>query len=184
LQTSWKQVGHVPKEKVEECWAKFKGHCDRVFAALADWFAKMDIERQEALKLKLVILDKIEGFTKEADPTAFREEVKALQAEWRDIGYIPRESMNEVMGRYQDLCNIIFNVKIEAPAVEQEESKEAPDAVEQDDSNEEGSPVEQNISEDSEEAVTADAQVVLGSSDAGEQQDHQGAEEDEEGKTQ
>ena len=109
LQQSWRQVGHIPKDKIEDTWNKFRGHCDRVFACLADWFSAMDAERQENLAQKQEILEKIEEYTKEENPNAFREEVKTLQAQWREIGHIPRDKMDEIFGRYQELCDIIFN---------------------------------------------------------------------------
>ncbi len=128
LQSSWKQVGHIPKEKLDETWSKFKGYCDTVYESLSDWFKEMDAERAENLTKKLAILDKIEAFTKEDNPQSHREEVKTLQAEWRDIGYIPREKLDEVMSKYQDLCNIIFNVQEAAPtaAPQTSEVEEAP----------------------------------------------------------
>lgn len=125
LQQSWKQAGHVPKDKIKETWNAFKANCDRVYAVLQDWFAQQDEERQENLNKKLELLKKIEAYTKEPDPTAHREDVKAIQAVWRTIGYIPREKLDEVMGRYQELCNIVFNVT-PAPAAKTETEESAP----------------------------------------------------------
>ena len=127
LQQAWRQVGHIPKDKIEGTWNSFRGHCDRVFTCLSNWFSAMDAERQENLAQKQAILEKIEAYTKEENPNAFREEVKTLQAQWREIGHIPRDKMDEIFGRYQTLCDIIFNAdkQITVEAVDVEEAAPA-----------------------------------------------------------
>lgn len=112
LQKQYRFIGHVPKEQYEPIRERFKTACDRIYNALESWFAAQDGERQGNLEQKQKLLAEIEALLQESRPDWFKDEAKAIQAKWREIGQVPRENM-DINERFRAACDRIFNA---APA--------------------------------------------------------------------
>gem|GEM_PF-3533606 len=108
LQAKWKLVGHVPRDSVETIWARFRTACDRVYATCKEHLDKRDQERKDNLAKKQAILTEVEELLQHENARWFRDDLKELQAKWKDIGHVPRENMDELTRRYQELCDKIY----------------------------------------------------------------------------
>ncbi len=94
LQRQWKEIGSVGRQRNEELWQRFRGACDKFFAAKKEYFDQQRsqhrerlAEEQENLKIKEEIIAKIEAL----DP-ADKENVKVLRAliaEYNAAGRVP-----------------------------------------------------------------------------------------------
>ena len=117
---AWKQLGPLPRDKGQEVWGRFKAICDAEFERAKPWFAAQDAERAQNLTRKQALLVELQGLTEQApvglagspaDIAARKtahERIKAIQAEWKDIGQVPREHDGELWRTYRAVCDAYF----------------------------------------------------------------------------
>ena len=117
---AWKQLGPLPRDKGQEAWGRFKAACDAQFERCRPYFAELDAQRLSNLALKQALLVELQALTttetiglsgSPADQLAKRtahERIKAIQAEWKIIGPVPRENDAELWRGYRDVCDAYF----------------------------------------------------------------------------
>lgn len=90
LQTQWKEIGHVPRQKSDALWNRFRAACNYFFENMSAQRKSGDAQSQANLKAKEELMSEVETFTISAeDPDASIEALKALTARWRAIGRVP-----------------------------------------------------------------------------------------------
>ncbi len=119
---SWKQLGPLPREKGQEVWTRFKVACDTQFERCLPYFAELDASRATNLVTKQALLAEFRNLSSEqtqtvgiagspADQLAKRtahERIKAIQAEWKSVGPVPREADGDLWRAWRDLCDAYF----------------------------------------------------------------------------
>jgi len=108
LQGEWKSVGPAPKEKSEALWQRFKSTADLVYEAVR---SAGEAERVENVKLREELIQKIEGLSEVTDWRVASETVKGWQAEWKQLGPVPRaqkEQGEELWKRFRAACDVFF----------------------------------------------------------------------------
>lgn len=82
--------------------AQFKAEMGVIKEQRAKAFQKMEEEKQQNLRLKLELIEKIKGMSTSPDEAnkAYND-FKALQQEWREIKAVPAEKANELWRNYQ-----------------------------------------------------------------------------------
>jgi Domain of Unknown Function (DUF349) len=108
IQARFKHVGHVPREQVETVWTRFRSACDRVYATLQDHLAALEKVRQENLAKKQALIQEAEAILQHENARWLKDEARALQKQWREIGHVPREQMDEVNSKFNEVCAKIF----------------------------------------------------------------------------
>lgn len=90
LQAQWKAIGHVPRQKSDDLWARFRAACNHFFENMTAQRKNGDAQSQANLAQKEQLLAQAEAFTlSEEDPNASIEALKALTASWRAVGRVP-----------------------------------------------------------------------------------------------
>ena len=80
----------------------FKAEMGIIKEKRAQLFKEQEAEKEENLKKKLAIIEKIKGMiTSPEEANKAFQEFKALQQEWRDIKNVPAEKANELWRNYQ-----------------------------------------------------------------------------------
>ena len=105
LQESWKSIGPVPKSKSEEIWARFRAACDAFFEKKRGHFEEMDASKQENLKKKEELCAKLEALDLGNITQELVNTVKGLEAEWKEIGMVPKEAIETINGRFGNFVN-------------------------------------------------------------------------------
>lgn len=126
LQEEWKAIGPTPKDKADDVWKRFRGACDKFFDARKAAFAESDAERQANLQKQLELcaaVEKLAGSTDWAHPAQpgaqsaaiqwkrTGDEIKALQADWKEIGPVPRDKAEEIWKRFRSACDTFFDAR-------------------------------------------------------------------------
>ena len=106
LQESWKAVGPVPKSKSDEIWNRFRTACDSFFEKKRAHFEEMDASKQKNLESKTAICEKLESM--EAAGQGSLDELKAVEAEWKAAGMVPKEAIESISNRYNTVYNKIL----------------------------------------------------------------------------
>lgn len=104
IQSRWKTIGPVAKDKSEALWTRFHGACDSVYGRC----------RREKEQLIQEVREYVEGvpdpdgFETAADWEAVADAIKAVQARWKAIGPLPRSMEKTLFENFQAFCNAFF----------------------------------------------------------------------------
>ena len=101
LQQAWKAAGPCAPGDEHKLWKRFRSAQDVFFKAKKAQFADRSKEEKANLALKQTLLEKIEAFTLSDNRNADLETLKAFSTEWREIGFIPRKSLDSIMERFR-----------------------------------------------------------------------------------
>lgn len=100
LQNRWKDIGPVPEKQREKIYKEFKEACDYFFDQRRGIVEKADQEQEENLKKKEAI---IEELIKGSDGGGTLEKLQELQAQFNEIGFVPKHSVASVKSRFSDV---------------------------------------------------------------------------------
>jgi len=101
LQQAWKAAGPCAPGDEHKLWKRFRSAQDVFFKAKKAQFADRSKEEKANLALKQALLEKIEAFTLSDNRNADLETLKAFSTEWREIGFIPRKSLDSITERFR-----------------------------------------------------------------------------------
>ena len=118
LHQEFREAGPVAKEQREEIWARFKAASTTVNRRHQQHFEGIKEKEQRNLDEKIVICeiveameyDKMQTFQDWHDKT---EEVLALQAKWKTIGFAPQKMNTKIFERFRAACDEFFKRKTE-----------------------------------------------------------------------
>jgi hypothetical protein len=114
LQKQWKEIGAVPRKKSEQLWKRFRAACDAFFAE-RDKNAKPENDFYGNLKAKQRLIEEIKAYILTGDEAAEAEAMKAFQARWQEIGFVPFKEKDNVAQAYKAALQEKFPVKERAP---------------------------------------------------------------------
>lgn len=118
LHQEFRETGPVAKEQREEIWARFKAASTIVNKRHQQHFENIKEKEQRNLDEKTVICeivesmeyDKMQTFQDWHDKT---EEILALQAKWKTIGFAPQKMNTKIFERFRSACDEFFKRKSE-----------------------------------------------------------------------
>ena len=99
LQKQWKEIGAVPRKKSEQLWKRFRAACDEFFAE-RDKNAKPENDFYGNLKAKQALIEEIKAYELKNDASD-AEALKAFQARWNEIGFVPFKEKDNVAQAYK-----------------------------------------------------------------------------------
>ena len=100
LQKQWKEIGAVPRKKSEQLWKRFRAACDEFFAE-RDKNARPENDFYGNLKAKQRLIEEIKAYVLTGDAAADQEAMKAFQARWQEIGFVPFKEKDKVSQAYK-----------------------------------------------------------------------------------
>ena len=109
LQQQWKEIGAVPRKKSEQLWKRFRAACDEFFAE-RDKNAKPENDFYGNLKAKLALIEEIKAYEVKHDASD-AEAMKAFQARWNEIGFVPFKEKDNVAQAYKAAIQEKFPVR-------------------------------------------------------------------------
>ena len=118
LHQEFREAGPVAKEQREEIWNRFKAASTIINRRHQQHFEGIKEKEQRNLDEKTVICEIVEGM--EYDKmTTFQdwhdktEEILALQAKWKTIGFAPQKVNTKIFERFRAACDDFFRRKAE-----------------------------------------------------------------------
>ena len=118
LHQEYRETGPVAKELRDEIWNRFKAASTAVNRRHQQHFEEIKEKEQRNLDEKIVICeivetmeyDKMVTFQDWQDKT---EEILALQAKWKTIGFAPQKMNTKIFERFRKACDDFFKRKAE-----------------------------------------------------------------------
>ncbi len=105
LQEEWKESGPVPRSKSEEIWDRFRNACDAFFTRKRAHFEEMDQAKIKNLEAKEALCQKLEEMDFDPQNQDSIKAVKAVIAEWKTIGMVPKEKVDAIWDRYSAILD-------------------------------------------------------------------------------
>jgi uncharacterized protein DUF349 len=118
LQQHWKQSGHLPRKQGDELWKRFRAACDRFFERRKPELDARHAEEVANLAAKHQLIARAEAVTRAAPADGgwgkSIAEIKELQRQWKDVGYVPRRDADQVYKAFRAACDALFQKRDDA----------------------------------------------------------------------
>ena len=116
LHQEFRTIGPVAKELRESLWARFKAASTVINRRHQQHFEELKEKEQNNLDQKTVICEIVESmeydtFTTFSDWEDKTQEILALQAKWKTIGYAPQKMNVKIFERFRSACDEFFHRK-------------------------------------------------------------------------
>ena len=118
LHDLWRETGPVAKEYREEIWNEFKALSTIINKRHQDYFEARKQSEQANEAAKTLLCEQIEAINIDDLKTfaAFdkaTDEIKAMQAKWKELGYASRKANNTLFARFRKAADNFFARKAE-----------------------------------------------------------------------
>ena len=110
-QADWKKLGYASRKANAELFARFRGVCDRFFAAKAEFFKQMKDVLATNLERKIALCERAEALKDSTDWRATSDELARMQKEWKTIGAVAKKYSDQVWHRFLAACDYFFEQK-------------------------------------------------------------------------
>ncbi len=107
-QAAWKQIGSVHKKYSQGLWERFKSSCDENYARCREFYAELDLKRQDSLVVKEELCVKAEEHVASTEWKDSSEFLQGLQKEWKEAGPAVRDKDQALYERFKKACDQFF----------------------------------------------------------------------------
>jgi hypothetical protein len=108
IQERWKTVAEAPRAQAQALWHRYRQAADPVQTKVREFFAHRGEERKGNLEKKMALIERAEALADSTDWIKTADELKRLQAEWQQIGPVPRQETKTTWKRFRDACDRFF----------------------------------------------------------------------------
>lgn len=111
LQDEWEKVGPAPREVAKDLNKQFWTNFKAFFANKTKFFEQIEKAREDNLKAKIALCEQAEGLKESNSWDEVTEELKKLQAAWKEIGPVPEKQKDSIYERFKAACDGFFERK-------------------------------------------------------------------------
>ncbi|MFN0247663.1 MAG: DUF349 domain-containing protein [Kofleriaceae bacterium] len=111
LQAAWKTSGHLPRRQGDELWKRFRTACDKFFERRKPLLDAKHAEEGANLAKKQALVTRAHEIAAKAGEGTWGKaigEIKDLQAEWKEIGFVPRRDADAIYKSFRAACDSLF----------------------------------------------------------------------------
>jgi hypothetical protein len=108
IQERWKSVAEAPRAQAQALWHRYRQAADPVQVRLREFFSQRNEERKGNLDKKLALIARAEQLADSTDWIKTADELKKLQAEWQQIGPVPRQETRATWKQFREACDRFF----------------------------------------------------------------------------
>lgn len=118
LHQEYREIGPVSKEQREEIWQRFKAASTVINKRHQQHFEDLRAREEDNLVKKTALCEKVEAINGEenkgsGDWERHTQEIIAIQAEWKTIGFAPQKMNVKIFERFRAACDDFFARKAE-----------------------------------------------------------------------
>ena len=133
LQARWKESGHLPRKQGDDLWKRFRAACDRFFERRKPQLDAEHAEQAENLAKKQQLIARAQAVADAAPGEGgwgkAIAEIKKLQQQWKEIGFVPRRDADAVYKAFRAACDSLFAKRDDARDSEANQHRDAIEAV-------------------------------------------------------
>ncbi len=109
VQQRWVKTGKVPKSSETEIEEEFKALIQQFFDSRKDYTDAKKQVTEERLAKYQGIIDRAKELVQRADFEKDLDTFKALQKEWKEIGFVPKPSLTELWNAFKEVGDQYFS---------------------------------------------------------------------------
>jgi hypothetical protein len=109
IQERWRQAAEAPRAQAQALWHRYRQAADPIQVKVREFFAHRAEERDANLQRKLALLERAEALAQSTDWIKTADELRKLQAEWQQIGPVPRQDTRTTWKRFRQACDQFFS---------------------------------------------------------------------------
>lgn len=109
LREQFFKIGNVSRSESEKIWNKFKEATRNFNKEKNAFYKKVKNSQQENLNKKKELIDQAEKLKDSEDWEMATEVMKRIQAEWKNIGHVPRKYSDKIWNQFKSACNHYFD---------------------------------------------------------------------------
>lgn len=113
-QADWKKLGFASRKMNNQLFARFRGICDKFFAAKAEFYANTRDEHAKNFAAKTALAERAEALKDSTDWRKSTDEFVAMQKEWKTIGTVGKKNSDAIWQRFLAACDHFFEQKKKA----------------------------------------------------------------------
>lgn len=108
LQEQWKQSPHASKEDEDILWPKFRKAADTLFEKVNQEYEERKKKQDEAKTIKEDLVSQAEKLSTSTDFKNAKEQMKALQEQWKQSPRASREDEDALWNRFRTAADRLF----------------------------------------------------------------------------
>ena len=107
MQAEWKTIGSVPNKASDTVWKRFSKACNTFFDRKKAANNSGSEEETANLAKKQDIIARLQQLIAEGSDN-LHDAVKALQAEWNEVGHVPFKKKEQIYQAYRKACDTLY----------------------------------------------------------------------------
>ena len=104
----WRQAADVPKDRGEQLRVRFEAAHQKVYERCQKYLTTQAADRERNLARRLALVEEAERLASSTDWLRTVQRITELQAEWKQIGPVPRRQQQETWDRFRAACGTFF----------------------------------------------------------------------------
>lgn len=108
LQEKWKSIGPVSENMNEKIWLRFRTACDKFFNQRNEFYKHKNVEEKTNQTEKETIINSIQQLLESEDVSYVFEELRKLQLQWNQIGYVPIKVKQDLAQNYSKAVDALY----------------------------------------------------------------------------
>ncbi|MDE7496216.1 MAG: DUF349 domain-containing protein [Muribaculaceae bacterium] len=109
MRVEWKESGHVGSRISDTLWERFNKACDAVFERRRAVDSEKRNEEEANLAAKRELIEKIKNIPLDGDRNTAITEIRSLQDEWGQIGFVPFKQKEKIYQEYRKACDAVYD---------------------------------------------------------------------------
>ena len=109
LRQEYFNAGKLPYSKSEEVWQHFKAATKKFNASKNVFYKEEKSTQQTNLEDKIKLIEIAESLKDSEDWENATNTLKKIQADWKNIGHVPRKFSDDIWKRFKAACNYYFD---------------------------------------------------------------------------
>ena len=102
LQEEWRTIGHVPITEAENLWNTYHFYVDKFYEQRSLYSEFKELDRKRNLTAKEDVINRITALDSMEDLNEVMRLLRQYQDEWRHIGPVPKENLDDIIQRYKE----------------------------------------------------------------------------------
>jgi hypothetical protein len=124
LTHQWRKIGHVPKEKEDEVWTRYKAVKDQYYSARAEHDEVFRKELEKNVKIRKRLIQKATELVEQKDLARGVHLINKLHSDWKKAGMVPKEESDRLWDEFKSATEAFNKLKSENIDVIREQENE------------------------------------------------------------
>ena len=108
IREEFQSIGQVNKKNSKTIWTRFREISREINREKNQFYKSQKTEQRKNIELKKELIKEVKNILEKDDWKEFSNQMKNIQKEWRNIGFIPRKYSDLLWEEFRSNCNLYF----------------------------------------------------------------------------